>query len=177
MGGISVVKERPRSLECRIPGALGKSSMKLTEILPADCVRVPLKAADKSGAITELVDLLAERDKLTDRDTVLQAVLDRETTRSTGIGYGLAVPHGKCRGCPELVMAIGKPAHPIEFDSTDGKPVELIVLLASPPDQTGPHIQALARISRLMLMEEFRSQITGAVSAQKVYEIIARHEE
>jgi len=151
--------------------------MKLTDIFSAGSARVPLKATNKIDAITELVDLLAEQGGVTDRDKVLKAVLDRETTRSTGIGYGLAVPHGKCTGCPRLTMAVGKPEKPIEFDSTDGKPVELIVLLASPPDQTGPHIQALARISRLMLLDEFRGQVLAAGSAEEVYDIIARHEQ
>ena len=151
--------------------------MKLTEILSDICIRVPLKATDKTTAITELVDLLAERNKLTDRDAVPKAILDRETTRSTGIGNGLAVPHGKCVGCPQLTMAIGKPEKPIDFESIDGKPVELIVLLASPPDQTGPHIQALARISRLMLMEEFRNQIISAGNADEVYAVITAFEQ
>ncbi len=150
--------------------------MKLTEILTADCIKVPLVASKKQEAIEELVGLLATHGKLTDEAAVLKAVLDREATRSTGIGYGLAVPHGKCAGCPRLCMAIGKPEAPVEFGSTDGKPVELIVLLASPPDQTGPHIQALARISRLMLMEEFRNQIIVAKSADAVFEIIRNHE-
>ena len=73
-------------------------------------------------------------------------------------------------------MAVGKPAQPIDFGSTDGKPVELIVLLASPPDKTGPHIQALARISRLMLLEEFRKEIAAAGTSEDLYQIIARQE-
>ena len=154
----------------------GKLQMKLTEILSADCIKVPVQATDKTSVITELVDLLDQRDKLSNRDLVLRAVLEREATRSTGIGYGLAVPHGKCSGCPKLTMAIGKPASPVDFGSTDGKPVELIVLLASPPDQTGPHIQALARISRLMLMEDFRTQIINAENAAAVFDIITKHE-
>jgi mannitol/fructose-specific phosphotransferase system IIA component (Ntr-type) len=150
--------------------------MKLTDILPESCVKAPLAATDKLAAITELVDVLASADQLINRDEVLQAVLDRESTRSTGIGNGLAVPHGKCAGCNRLVMAIGRPASPIEFGSIDGKPVELVVLLASPPDQTGPHIQALARISRLMLMDDFRSSVLVAPSASEIYAIIAQHE-
>ncbi len=151
--------------------------MKLTEILSAGCVCAPLKATDKLGVIAELVGVLAEQDKLTDRDAVLEAVLAREATRSTGIGYGLAVPHGKSKGCPKLAMAIGRPENPIDFQSADGKPIKLVVLLASPPNQTGPHIQALARISRLMLMETFRERITAASNAEEVYEIIAGYEE
>ena len=150
--------------------------MKLTDILPTDCVRVPLQASGKTEAITELVDLLHDTGRVTDRDAVLRTVLDREATRSTGIGYGLAVPHGKSAACPRLAMAVGKPATPVDFDSKDGQPVNLIVLLASPPDQTGPHIQALARISRLMLMESFRQAVADATSGDELYEIIRKHE-
>ena len=150
--------------------------MKLTDILPVDCVRVPLDASDKTEAITELVDLLHETGRVTDRDAVLRTVLDREATRSTGIGYGLAVPHGKSAACPRLAMAVGKPAAPVDFESKDGQPVNLIVLLASPPDQTGPHIQALARLSRLMLMESFRQAVADATSGDELYQIIRKHE-
>jgi fructose-specific phosphotransferase system IIA component len=136
-----------------------------------------LEATDKVGAITELLDLLGENGKLRDRDAVLQAVLAREATRSTGIGYGLAVPHGKSPACPRLAIAIGKPAKPIDFESKDGEPVNIIVLLASPPDQTGPHIQALARISRLMLVEKFRRAMGEARTADELYEVIRRHEQ
>ncbi|MHC4091591.1 MAG: PTS sugar transporter subunit IIA [Planctomycetota bacterium] len=151
--------------------------MKLTDLLSPACVRVPLEATDKVGAITELLDLLGENGKLRDRDAVLQAVLAREATRSTGIGYGLAVPHGKSPACPRLAIAIGKPAKPIDFESKDGEPVNIIVLLASPPDQTGPHIQALARISRLMLVEKFRRAMGEARTADELYEVIRRHEQ
>ncbi len=150
--------------------------MKLTEILTADCIAVPLKAADKIAAITELVDVLADRGRIADRDQVLKAILDREQTASTGIGKGLAVPHGKSPGCSELVMALGKPATPMDFDSKDGQPVEIIVLLASPPDKTGPHIQALARISRLMLMDSFRDAVLEAKSAAALWDVITQHE-
>jgi len=150
--------------------------MKLTDILARECVRVPLTATDKNGVIAELVDLLAEAGKVRDRNAVLRAVMDRERSRSTGIGYGLAVPHGKCAGCPELAMAVGRPATPIDFDSKDNQPCNIICLLTSPPDQTGPHIQALARISRLMLMESFRTALGRAETAGEFFEIIKEHE-
>lgn len=150
--------------------------MKLTEILDPSCVAAKLPATEKQAAITMLVDLLAENGQISDRDQVLHAVLERESTRSTGIGDGLAVPHGKSGGCSRLVMALGCPVEPIEFDSADGKPVDLIVLLASPPDQTGPHIQALARVSRLMLAPSFREQLRTADTPEAAYKVIADHE-
>jgi fructose-specific phosphotransferase system IIA component len=151
--------------------------MKLSDILVRTCVKVPLAATEKTAAITELVDLLAAAGQVRDRDVVLNAVLTREQARSTGIGKGLAVPHGKSTGCAGLVMAVGKPARLIDFDSIDGKPVDLIVLLASPRDKTGPHIQALARISRLMLMEHFRQAVDQAATPDDLFRVMTEGDE
>ena len=150
--------------------------MILTQILQPTCVKVPLDSNDKDSAITEMVDLLAAANQIEDRDTVLEAVLIREQTRSTGIGSGIAIPHGKCSGVKELVMAIGIAKTPLEFDSIDQKPVSIIVLLASPTDRTGPHIQALARISRLMLDDKFKEQLQNSSSAEEVYDLINKKE-
>jgi mannitol/fructose-specific phosphotransferase system IIA component (Ntr-type) len=150
--------------------------MQLTKILTPERVRVPLQAADKMGAVAELIDLLDSTGGLADRSAALEAVRKREAERTTGIGYGLAIPHGKSDGCRTLVVAAGKPAVPIDFQSLDGRPVSFIVLLVSPPDQTGPHIQALAQISRLMNMEDFRAAVERANTAQELYEAIAFYE-
>lgn len=150
--------------------------MILTQILQPTCIKAPLDSKDKETAITELVDTLATSGQLGNRDVVLEAVLIREETRSTGIGSGIAIPHGKCNGVEELVMAIGIAAEPIEFSSIDNKPVSIICLLASPVDRTGPHIQALARISRLMLDEEFKGKLEKSTSAEEVYELICMKE-
>lgn len=150
--------------------------MRLTNILDLSCVKVPLSATTKRGAIEELVGVLAHNSAMKDPAAVLSAVLEREATRTTGIGNGLAIPHGKTPAVTGLVMAIGKPATPIPFDSIDGKPVNLIVLLASPADKAGPHIQALARVSRLMTIEPFRMALDKAASAQEIYDIISRQE-
>jgi len=122
------------------------------------------------------VDILAENGLLENRDTVLEAVFTRERTRSTGIGSGIAIPHGKCNAVKELVMALGITAAPLEFESVDGKPVSIVILLVSPADQTGPHIQALARISRLMLDEEFKAALEKAPSSQAAYELLSNRE-
>ena len=135
-----------------------------------------MEGKDKDSVITELVDVLADNKLLGDRDVVLEAVFTREQTRSTGIGSGIAIPHGKCSGVNELVMAIGIAAEPVDFDSIDQKPVSIIILLASPIDRTGPHIQALARISRLMLDEEFRGKLEKAGSPEEVYRLISTKE-
>jgi fructose-specific phosphotransferase system IIA component len=150
--------------------------MILTQILQPTCVKVPLEGKDKQSVITELVDLLDTNGSLLDRNVVLEAVLAREQTRSTGIGSGIAIPHGKCKAVKELVMAIGVAGKGIDFASVDGKPVTTIFLLVSPADQTGPHIQALARISRLMLDEQFRQKLEKSTSADEVYELLNNKE-
>lgn len=150
--------------------------MNLVSILKPDCLKVPLVGKDKDAVIEELVDVLHASGQLLDRDVVLDAVISREMTRSTGIGSGIAIPHGKCKGVKELVMAIGITTSEIEFNSIDGKGVNIVVLLASPSDKTGPHIQALARISRIMLDEDLRTQIAQGDSAEKVYQLISDKE-
>jgi fructose-specific phosphotransferase system IIA component len=150
--------------------------MRLTEILKPQNIKVPLAATSKTDAITELVTLLNANNELTDAKRVLEAVLERESTRTTGIGNGLAIPHGKCNGTDHLVMAIGKPQTAIDFQAIDGKPVNLIWLLSSPPDKTGPHIHALARISRLMTIDKFRQLLAGAKTNQEVFDIINQQE-
>ncbi|MFI4910792.1 MAG: PTS sugar transporter subunit IIA [Sedimentisphaeraceae bacterium JB056] len=150
--------------------------MLLTQIMKKSSVVVPLKSTDKEDVITELVDVLDSNSLLKDRDMVLDSVLMREQTRSTGIGSGIAIPHGKSRGVDELAMAIGIAKNPIDFDSIDNKGVTIVVLLVSPSGQTGPHIQALAKISRLMLDEAFRTQLQEASDADELYELIRSKE-
>ncbi|MCO6437064.1 MAG: PTS sugar transporter subunit IIA [Phycisphaerae bacterium] len=151
--------------------------MKISDILSEDSLRVPLEAKDKTAAITELVDVLHRGQRIGDRDEVLRAVLDRERVRSTGIGHGLAVPHGKARTCSQLVMAVGKADTPIDFASADRLPCELIILLVSPIDQTGPHIQALAHISRMWLKPSLRMAVSEATTPAQLYEAIRLHEQ
>jgi len=150
--------------------------MRLTEILKPANIKVPLAAKTKSEAIAELVQVLADSNDITDAKKVLDAVLEREATRTTGIGNGLAIPHGKCNGTKDLVMAIGKAANPIDFQAIDGRPVTIIWMLASPPDKTGPHIHALARISRLMTIDKFRAALLQAKTPQEAFDIIVAQE-
>lgn len=150
--------------------------MRLTEILKPQNIKLPLEASTKAEAIGALVSLLADNGELTDPRKVLEAVLERETTRTTGIGNGLAIPHGKCTGTDHLVMAIGRPAIPVDFQAIDGRPVSLIWLLASPPDKTGPHIHALARISRLMTIDKFRHALMESKTSQDIYDAIVKQE-
>jgi mannitol/fructose-specific phosphotransferase system IIA component (Ntr-type) len=157
-------------------GGIVQVPMHLTEILQPECVRVPLASAHKQQAIFELVEVLADHDQITDRGALRDAVWKREQTRTTGIGHGLAIPHGKTPGCGRLCMAVGLTKQPIDFGAIDGLPVELIILLASPADQTGPHIQALATISNLLTDADFRNELKKAPTADALYGMIEQRE-
>ena len=150
--------------------------MTLTQVLQTNCVKVPVDGLDKEAVITELIDLLDTSGALMDRDVALDAVLTRERIQSTGTGAGIAIPHGKCNAVNEVVMAIGIAREPVEFESVDGQPVKILFLLVSPADQTGPHIQALAAISRLMVNEQFRHKLEQADCADDVYELLGTPE-
>lgn len=150
--------------------------MKLTDLITPECIAAPMRATDKRSVITELVELLAATGRVSDAEALTEAVWTREQTRTTGIGHGLAIPHGKSDSLSDMAMAIGKPAQPIDFEAIDGKPVQLIVLLASRPDQTSDHIQALARVSRLHMQAEFREKIYEAATPAEIFELLSAAE-
>lgn len=149
--------------------------MKLTDLITPECIIAPLQATQKHEVINELVEALARSGQVSDAKALQEAVWTREQTRTTGIGQGLAIPHGKSDVLKDMAMAIGKPAQPIDFESVDGKPVRLIVLLASRPDQVSDHIQALAKISRLHMEAEFREKIYAANTPEEIYELLQKH--
>lgn len=150
--------------------------MNLLDILTPECIKAPLEGSDKKSVIDELVDLLAAAGKVNEPAVLKEAVWMREQTRTTGIGHGLAIPHGKSAGMTSIAMAIGKPSLPMDFQAIDAQPVRLVVLLASPPDRTSDHIQALARISRLMTMDEFRGRIYAAQTSRDIYDLLKSQE-
>jgi fructose-specific phosphotransferase system IIA component len=150
--------------------------MRILELLSPSCVRVPLHSTQKQEILDELVDLLTENGLCPDAASVKRAVWERETQRSTGIGEGLAIPHGKCAALPGLVLAIGKPAQPIEFGSIDKKPVQMVILLVSPPDKKDEHIQALGKISKIMTSAEFRQRAYAAQSPMELYALFREAE-
>ncbi len=147
--------------------------MKLTDYLSRPLVKVPLDAKDKTQAITELVDMVAEQGLTDARDLLLEAVIEREAQRTTGIGRGFAIPHAKCDAVDRLVIAFGRAAEPIDFSAIDGQPVTLIALLASPTNATSPHIQALARLGRLVTNATVLEGLLSAKTADEFYNVIA----
>ena len=142
--------------------------MNLLDILSLESTIIDLKGESKEDIIAELVNSLPASDAITDRDQVLQAVLDREKIMSTGIGDGIAIPHGKSAAVTELVAAMGTQRRGVDFDALDGEPAFVFFLLVSPANVSGPHIKALARISRLLKNDEFKKKLIEADSAEEI---------
>ncbi len=142
----------------------------IADILDPKAIRVPLLATDRRGALEELVDALAGVGVVSDPALFKKSVWEREQQRSTGIGEGLAIPHGKCASVLRPAIAIGRLAMPIEFGAIDRRPVRLIVLLASPPDKITEHIQVLHRVSRIFANAATRERVCVAPDAATLYE-------
>ncbi|MGH7501246.1 MAG: PTS sugar transporter subunit IIA [Longimicrobiales bacterium] len=136
--------------------------MLLSDLLTIERIKIPLEAGSKEDLLRELVSIVANSDGIADEDAVLQAVRERESILSTGIGHGVAIPHGKSPSVPELRMAAGRAASPVDFDALDGQPVALFFLLVGPESAAGPHIKALSRISRIVRRDDVRDRLIAA---------------
>ena len=150
--------------------------MTLLDILSADSTLIDLKGETKENIIAELIDTLAVGDAISDRDKVLQAVLEREKIMSTGIGDGIAIPHGKSDAVERLVAALGTQRRGVDFEALDGEPAYVFFLLVSPANVSGPHIKALARISRLLKNDDFKKKLIAAEASAEIIEIIGTEE-
>ena len=150
--------------------------MSLLEILEEKSIIVGLKANEKTEIIEELVDALEVGKDICDRSKVLNAVIEREKIMSTGIGDGIAIPHGKSDAVNRLVAALGTKKEGVDFETLDGEPAHVFFLLVSPPDISGPHIKALARISRLLKNDSFKKALLSAKTPKDAMDMIADEE-
>lgn len=150
--------------------------MLLTDLLTPERVKIPLVEKTKDALLRELVELVADHGSGIDTDEVLRAVRDREEKLSTGIGNGVAIPHGKSPLLEELILAAGVVKEGVDFEALDGKPVNLFFLLVGPESAAGEHVKALSRISRLLRRDTFRERLTSASTATEFYEILAEAE-
>ncbi|MFC1692077.1 PTS sugar transporter subunit IIA [Candidatus Latescibacterota bacterium] len=152
--------------------------MKLTEILGEHEIKINLEAEDKLEAIEELVDLLISEHEISlrNRDEILEVVFQREKSISTGVGGGIAIPHGTVGCIDDIVGAIGISSQGINFDSFDGEPVNIVLLLLVPKDKFGKHIKTLAHIAKTLNKDIIREKIRTAESSEKVLSIIEESE-
>jgi mannitol/fructose-specific phosphotransferase system IIA component (Ntr-type) len=136
---------------------------------------VPIEGKDKSAVLQELVRLLAN-DGGGEYEDILRAVEEREAVLSTGIGHGVAIPHGKTGTIRELRLVAGASPAPVPFNALDGQPVRLFFLLVGPESSAGDHVKALSRISRLVRREPLRERLMQARSPNEFYQVLCEAE-
>jgi PTS system nitrogen regulatory IIA component len=150
--------------------------MKIMEILSPQSIIADLKASDKKSAIIELVDALKSAGKVKESDEIIEVVLEREKLGSTGIGQGVAIPHGKTDAISEQSGVLGISKKGIEFNSLDGELVNIIFLLVGPVEVAGQHLKALSRISRLFKDKFLRQAIKEASGVEEIIKIIQQED-
>ena len=153
--------------------------MKITDFLHEKAISVEMTATTKEGIIRELVHLLVKAGdiKPADEEKLIPVLLAREALGSTGIGQGVGIPHGKCNCVRQLVGAFGLSKRGVNFDSLDGELVHIFFLLVAPEDSAGPHLKALARISRLLKDRFFRESLKESKDEKQVLKIIQQEDQ
>lgn len=146
--------------------------MRLADVLKEEHIITDLKARGKRQLLEEMVSCISSRVDGVDPEKVLNAVLEREKLGSTGIGHGVAIPHGKIKGMTEIRVFFGRSGPGVDFDSLDRQPVYLFFMIVAPENSTAAHLKILAGISHLLKDQEFRHRLTTAETAGDVYRVI-----
>lgn len=152
--------------------------MRLMDILRESLIKVGIEARNKWEVIEELTDyLIAEHElKATDRENVLRAVVAREKSLSTGMQHGVAIPHGCVEGLQDVVACLGISEKGIDFESLDGRPTHLLMLLIIPKNKFQSHVKTLAGIARLLNSEALREKLRKAPNGETAFHIIEEEE-
>jgi PTS system nitrogen regulatory IIA component len=151
--------------------------MHITEIFKKEFILEDLKARSKRGVLMELSEAFALGSVKVDAKHMVDVLMEREKLGSTGIGDGIAIPHGKLKGLDTLLLSFGRSREGVDFESIDGKPVHLFFLLMAPESSTGQHLKALAKISRMLKDEQFRSELLSAPNAEVLFKAITEKDE
>ena len=146
--------------------------MKILDILDKECIIPELRARTKREVLEELSGALQNCKANLDKEALVEVLLERERLGSTGIGDGIAIPHGKVQDLDELVLSFGRSTQGIDFDSMDGRPTHLFFLLIAPENSAGIHLRALAKISRLLKSSHFRQRLLAAGTEEELFQVI-----
>ena len=152
-------------------------SVKIAQLLDPAAIVAELRGNGKEEVLAELTDSLVSAYPALQRDEVIRVLLEREQLGSTGIGDGVAIPHGKLKKLDRQLIAFGLSRKGVEFDAMDGKPAKLFFLLIAPEDAVGIHLKTLARISKLLKTSMVRERLQAAADRQQIHRIIAEEEE
>lgn len=151
--------------------------MKFSELINKNYIIPDFEGSTKKQILEELVEALAANKGEIDKAELLNALLEREKLGSTGIGDGVAIPHGKLNGLDNIILLFGKSGQGVDFDAIDGKPVCLVFLLVAPADSAGLHLKALARLSRMLREKEFKNSLLMSSDAETLLKIIIDKDE
>jgi nitrogen PTS system EIIA component len=152
-------------------------TMKLSELFQEDNIIPDLKAKDKKGVLEELVDALVNLEPHLDKNALVHVLLERERLGSTGIGDGVAIPHGKSPGVDRPRIAFGRSRRGLDFESMDGQPAHLFFLLVAPENSASIHLQALARIAKILKNSNFRKELMEMPGREDIYRKIIQNDE
>ncbi len=147
-------------------------NMRLSEILAIENVIPELKAKDKRGVLAELAEAIAGYDTSIDKGTLVRVLIEREHLGSTGIGDGVAIPHGKLSSVKKPIVSFGRSKKGLDFDSMDGQPAYLFFLLLAPENSSGVHLQVLTKIARILKSSAFRKTLMEVQSREEIYQTI-----
>ena len=150
--------------------------MKLVDLLDESMVKVGLESEDKEEVFAEMIEQLVRAGRVHDRAQALQAILAREKMATTGIGSGVAVPHGKEPSVKSLIVALGISKKGIEYDASDGEPVHLVFLVLAEANNPGPHVQCLGEIARLLQIPGLNERLRAAKTAREALDVIRSEE-
>ena len=153
--------------------------MQIMDFLSKKAICTDIKSTNKEGVIKEMVDFLIEASDVEkrNRNKLIDALMSREALGSTAIGQGIAIPHAKCDCVDRLVAAFGLSKKGVDFDSLDGELAYIFFLLVAPQDSAGPHLKALARISRLLKDKYFRDTLRSCMDEKSVIKVITQEDE
>ena len=146
--------------------------MKLPEIIEQDNIIPELKARDKRGVLEELAEVISNHEPSIDKRALVKVLVERERLGSTGIGDGVAIPHGKMNGVRHPIVSFGRSKQGLDFDSMDGQPAHLFFLLIAPEDSSGIHLQVLAKIAKILKNRAFRKKLMEPSTREELYQTI-----
>ncbi|ABK17750.1 PTS sugar transporter subunit IIA [Syntrophobacter fumaroxidans] len=151
--------------------------MKILDILTQESIIPELKGRTKRQVLEELIDAMLQHKPQMDRERLMGVLLDRERLGSTGIGDGIAIPHGKIKDLDQLILSFGRSTQGVDFESMDGKPVHLFFLLVAPESCAGIHLRALAKIARLLKNNSVRKQLGNVTGKDEIFAVIRQEDE
>ena len=151
--------------------------MKVVDFLEKECLVPTLSSDSKEGILRELVACLCAKGIIGDVEKAVTVLLEREGLGSTGIGEGIAIPHGKLPELDRVVAVFGRSVQGVDFDAMDGEPVHLFFLLMAPENAASDHLKALARISRLLKTKQFRQELLALEGVESLFEKIRQEDE